>query len=121
MAFLLYMRRFTHGLACGNFAQVFLKRLQALHGFVVRAVAAFGSDPVDVLGRVFDIAGFAVQAVLRMNVQARLPVFLRKLVHARRAVAGFGAGILRPVDAYRHAGITQHQVAGLIFRMVGIA
>ena len=34
-----------------------------LHRAIIRPAAAFGADPSDVLGGVFDVAGFAVHAV----------------------------------------------------------
>ena len=62
-----------------------------LHRRVVRPAAAFGRDPVDVLPRVLDVAGLAVHAVLRVDLQ---PLACRassrdELVDARRAVARF--------------------------------
>jgi len=43
----------------------------SLHIRIVRPAAAFGRDPVDVLVRILDIAGFAVNAVLRVDLEAR--------------------------------------------------
>ena len=53
-----------------------------LHFAVVRAAAAFGADPGDVLGGVFDVAGFAVDAVGGVDLQAGRAVFMVDLVHA---------------------------------------
>ena len=69
-----------------------------LHGAVIRPTAAFGAGPCDVLRRVFNVAGFAVQAVGRVDLQARLSaVLLHNFIHAGRAVARFGAGVLRVI------------------------
>ncbi len=42
-------------------------RAAGLHHFVLGAAAAFGGGPGDVLGGVFDVAGFAVNAVAAVN------------------------------------------------------
>jgi len=65
-----------------------------LHARVVRSAATFRRDPDDVLRRVFDVAGLAVHAVLRVDLQAVGVVgVLDELVHTRRAVTGLGAGV----------------------------
>src|SRR3954468_4007435 len=48
----------------------------SLHVHVVRAAPAFGRDPHDVLRRVLDVAGLAVHAVLRVDLQALPPRLL---------------------------------------------
>ena len=40
-----------------------------LHVWISRPATALGRGPVDVLGWVFDVAGFAVNAVLRIDLQ----------------------------------------------------
>ena len=58
------------------------------HIRIVRPAATFWCDPVDVLVRVFDIAGFAVDAVLRVDHEFGLcAFFLNPFVNARRAIA----------------------------------
>src|SRR6478752_6980329 len=44
------------------------------HVRIVRPAAAFGRDPDDVLRRVLDIAGLAMHAVLRVDLQALVAV-----------------------------------------------
>ena len=62
-----------------------------------------------------------MHAILRIDLQAVLAgVGFHVLVHARRAVARFGAGVLRQVDGYRHLGVLQRQVNRLVFRVVGV-
>ena len=91
-----------------------------LHGAVIGAAAAFGAHPGDILGGVFDVAGFAVHAVLRVDLQAVAVVFVfHELVHARRAVARLGTGVLAQVHRDRRRCILQRQVAGLVFVVVG--
>ena len=40
-----------------------------LHGAIVRTSSSFRYDPVDILGRILDVAGFAMNAVLRVNLE----------------------------------------------------
>ena len=65
-----------------------------LHPRIIRPTAAFWRHPDDVLRRVFDVAGFAVDAVLGVDLQAVGVVFVfDEFVDTSGAVAGFGAGI----------------------------
>jgi hypothetical protein len=50
--------------------------LRPSHAGVVGNTAAFGRDPDDVLRRVRDVAGLAVHAVLRVDLQAVGVVFV---------------------------------------------
>lgn len=43
-----------------------------LHVWIVGTAASFGSCPFNVLGWILDIAGFAMNAVLRIDLQARI-------------------------------------------------
>ena len=61
------------------------------HARIVRAAAALGHHPVDVLVGVLDIAGLAVDAVLRVDHVARLAALLHPLVDARRDSSGWRA------------------------------
>src|SRR3954471_16753671 len=70
------------------------------HPAVVRPAAALGRDPDDVLRRILDVAGLAVHAVLRVDLQARLRIKVDELVHPGGAVAAFGTGVLVPVDLH---------------------
>src|SRR5262249_43506970 len=42
------------------------------HIGIIRSPAAFGHHPVNVLSRVLDVAGFAVDAILGVDLQARI-------------------------------------------------
>src|SRR5574343_1206858 len=82
--------------------------------------AALRDYPVDVLRRILDVAGLAVHAVLRVDLQARLAFFLAEnFIDAGRAEALFGRVVLRQVDADWHRRILQLQMAGLVFLVVG--
>src|SRR5213592_30744 len=87
---------------------VSMAAIGSLHVGIVGAAAAFRRDPDDVLQRVLDIAGLAVHAVLRVDLQARLRFHLDELVDARRAVALLRARIFLPV-AQRQRRILQAQ------------
>ncbi|EAU46901.1 hypothetical protein R2601_13804 [Salipiger bermudensis HTCC2601] len=89
------------------------------HVGIVRAVAALRDRPVDVLGRVLDVAGLAVHAVLEVDHEARLALVLDELVDPGRAVALRRAGIARVIHRHRHILVLQTQVAGLAFLVVG--
>ncbi len=65
-------------------------RKEGLHPAVIRPARAFGANPSDVLRRVFDVAGFAVHAVCRVDLQARAAVFFDDFIHASRTIARFG-------------------------------
>lgn len=78
--------------------------LYQLHHGVIRSTAALGHCPADVLARVLDAAGLAVQAVLRVDRQLLLLLLLVSpccclvscyvLIHARRAVPGAAVQVL---------------------------
>ena len=76
------------------------------HVGVVRPVAALGRRPVDVLERILDVAGLAVDAVLEVDLEARVGAVLvaQHLVDPGRAVALGGLGEAREVDLDRDAG-----------------
>ena len=63
-----------------------------------------------------------MDAVLGVDLQAVGVVFvLDELVHAGRAVAGFGAGVFGQVDADGDGGVLQGQMRGLLLFVVGVA
>ena len=81
------------------------------HPRVIRPTATLRRDPDDVLGRVLDIAGFAMHAILGIDLKpVGVVIVFDELVHTRRAVTRLGSGVLGQVDADRHAGVFQGQV-----------
>ena len=80
--------------------------LNCLHPRIVRPTTTFRRDPVDVLGRVFDVAGLAVHAVLRVDLQ-RIVTRWRfdVLVYACWAVARLRPCVVLEVDGHWHAGV----------------
>src|SRR5260370_42012923 len=81
------------------------------HARTIRAAAAFGCDPYDVLGRILDIAGLAVDAVLRIDLQALGTVVAgNEFVDRGRAVTGLRSRVPGQVHLHRDGGILQGQV-----------
>src|SRR3954454_18778787 len=92
-----------------------------LHVRVIGASAAFWSDPVDVLGRVLDVAGLAVNAVLGVDLEPRFTAFaFNKFINACRAITLLGAGIDRQVDGHGYVGVLERQMNRLVFLMIGV-
>ena len=77
-----------------------------LHPRIIRPTAAFGCHPHNILRWVFDVAGFAVDAVLGVDLQAvGVVCVFDELVNPSRAVAGFGAGVFGQVDVDGDGGV----------------
>ena len=91
-----------------------------LHVGVVWSTQALRGYPADILRGVLNIAGLTVNAVLSVNLKARFVTIRNYFIYARRAVALSGFVVSRKVDLNRNRGVSQLQVAGLIFFMVGI-
>src|SRR5213594_3362896 len=96
------------------------KRIR-LHVWVIRSASALWRDPNDVLGRVLDIAGLAVDAVLRVDLKTvGAVVVFHEFVHARRTVAAFKACVFREVQGDGDGRVLENQVAGLVLLVVRI-
>src|SRR4051812_5368816 len=92
-----------------------------LHVRIIGASAAFWGDPVDVLGRVLDVAGFAVDAILGVDLKPRLTIrILDKLVNSRGAIALLGSVIDRQVDRGGYVRVLERQMNRLIFFMIRV-
>ena len=79
-----------------------IRRDQRSHIRIVRPAAALRRHPVDVLGGILDVAGLAVDAVLRVDHEARIAlasVGVDHLVDAGRAIEPRGLAIERQVLA----------------------
>src|SRR3989440_12322900 len=89
-----------------------------LHVWVVRSPPTLWGDPDDILGRVLDVTGLAVNAVLRVDLEAvgAVAVF-HEFGHARRTVAAFGARVFREVQADGDTRVLENQVARLVLLM----
>src|SRR5882672_2489991 len=96
------------------------KRIR-LHVRVVRSASALWRDPNDVLGRVLDVAGLAVDAVLRVDLETvGAVIVVDEFVHARRTVAAFRACVFREVQGDGDGRVLENQVAGLVLLVIGI-
>src|SRR5690606_34686656 len=92
-----------------------------LHPVVDRALTALRSDPHDVLCGVLDVAGLAVNAVLRIDLQAILAVVvLDELVHHGGAIARLRAAVFGQVDRDRYRYVLDRTVNRLIFLVVRV-
>src|SRR5258706_524954 len=90
------------------------------HVRVVRAAAAFGDDPYDVLRRVLDVAGLAVHAVRGVHLKPRARAPAHEFIHSSRTVARLGSGVNRQVHFDGNAGILECQVRRLVLFVVGV-
>src|SRR3546814_18727954 len=96
-----------------------------LHIGVIWAAATLRHHPFDVLPGILDVAGLAVHAVLRVDLQARVRAVLvaHDLVHARRAVALLGRIVLREIALDREVGVDElrydRQIGGAACRGSG--
>src|SRR5690348_8054510 len=90
---------------------------------VLGSTATLWHGPVNVLARVLDIAGLAVNAVLRVDLEtlgasgARL--ILNKLIHTSRAETTLRTIIDLQVALNRHILVLEAQVDGLVLGVVG--
>src|SRR6266567_8175937 len=92
-----------------------------LHVRVIGASAAFGCDPVDVLGRVFNVARFTVDAILRVDLQPRFATLgFHEFIHACRTITLFGTGIYRKIDRRGYVGVLEREMNRLVLFVVGI-
>src|SRR5713226_10260026 len=91
------------------------------HVGIVGTAAAFGHGPIDILCRILDVAGLAMDAVLRVDLETRLAIVGgHHLVNASRAVALRGLGIERQVDRDWDRRIAQLERNRLVLLVVGV-
>jgi hypothetical protein len=79
---------------------------KTLHVRIIRSSPAFRSDPIDVLGRVLDVAGLTVDAVLSIDLKPALSVrIFDKLVDASGTITLFRAVVERQIDLNRYGRV----------------
>src|SRR3989475_8928785 len=98
---------------------VSMRAISSLHVGIVGAAAAFGRDPHDVLLRVLDVAGLAVHAVLRVDLQTQRGLEVHELVDPGRAVALLRPGIDLQI-LQRYGRILEGEVDRLGLVVVGV-
>src|SRR5512142_1568345 len=77
-----------------------------LHVRVIGTSTALGSDPVDVLGRILDVARLAVDAVLGVDLESGFTgLAIDEFVYSCRAIKPLWAGIDRQVYRSGYVGI----------------
>src|SRR5260370_40428545 len=89
------------------------------HIRVVRTAAPLGGGPDDVLRRVLDVAGFAVEAVLGVYLESRIGsgLVIQHLIDSGRAIEPRRLSIKRQIDLDGRRRILEDQVSGLVFLM----
>src|ERR1017187_7960863 len=94
---------------------------RGLHGLVDGPLAALGGHPGDVLGRILDVAGLAVDTVLGVDLQSgSVSLVADDLVDAGRAVALLRRVIEGKIYLDGDVRVLQPQVTGLILLVVGV-
>src|SRR5258708_39028515 len=91
------------------------------HIRVVRTAAPLRGGPDDVLGGVLDIAGFAVDAVLGVYLEARIGsgLIIQHFVDPGGAIEPRRLSVERQIDADWRRRVLEDQVSGLVFLMIG--
>ena len=92
-----------------------------LHVGIIGAATALRRYPDDVLCRVLDVASFAVDTVLRIDLQLRSAavIFADDFVNTGRTITLFWRVIEREICMDWNGCVFQGQVGRLIFLMVG--
>src|SRR2546423_3699145 len=85
-----------------------------LHVRIIGTAAAFGRYPGDVLRGILDVAGFAMNAVLRVDLESGAVRLLDDLVNAGGTVSLRRFRIFRQIDADGNGRILQHKVNRLV-------
>src|SRR3546814_19276057 len=81
-----------------------LFRSTALHVRIIRPTATFRHHPIDILRRILDVAGLAMDAVLRVDLQTRVTFFgSDDFVNPGRAISLLRSVIEREIDLDGHA------------------
>ena len=93
-----------------------------LHIWIVRPAPAFRRYPLYVLGRVLDVASFAVDTILRVDDKAWICagylVRVNDFVYSSRTVKARRFSKPRKIITNRYVGIVQSKVNGLILFMI---
>src|SRR3546814_9068175 len=94
---------------------------RVLHIGIVRASAAFGYNPVDVLGRILDVARLAMNTILGIDLEAwRTFLQTDHFVDPCRTIALGGLIIKRQIVLYRDGGVLELEMNRLILLEVGV-
>src|SRR5215216_882531 len=89
------------------------------HVRIVRSIAALRHHPIDILRRVLDVAGFAMHAVLRVDLKAKPSALVHHLINASGAIALRRLRIDRKRVADRNRAVLELQVNRLVLFVIG--
>ena len=92
----------------------------ASHIGIVRTAATLRGSPIDVLRGILDVASFAMDAILRVDMETRIVAMAisDNLIDSGRAIALFWGIIVGEVVADSDVAIFQHQMHRLVFRVI---
>src|SRR5262249_9744711 len=90
------------------------------HVLIIWSTTPFGRDPGDVAVWILDVAGFAMDAVLRVDHEGWITALLHPFIDTRRTVALRGAGIDVVLGRLLQRHLGDLQMNGLVVLMVGI-
>jgi len=107
------------GIVTGPPAQATFSSIES-HIRVIWPPAALGRNPGDVLIGVFDIAGFAVDAVLGVDHEPGRTRLLYPLIDAGRAIPGRGPSEYIVLGFFLQRHVSDMKMNGLIFFMIRI-
>src|SRR3954447_15453452 len=92
-----------------------------LHVRIIGASAAFGSDPVDILGRVLDVASLAVNAVLGVDLKPWFATLvIHEFINACRAITLLWTSVDGKIDRRGYVGVLERQMNRLVFFVIGV-
>ena len=98
-----------------------MPRRDESHPGVTGTTPALRHDPGNVLGRVLDVTGFAVNTILRIDLKSLATFrFFNYLVNAGWAVTLCRLIVFRQVHPQRDGGICEAQMTGLILSVIRI-
>ncbi len=91
-----------------------------LHGAVRGSSAPFRGHPGDVLTGVFDVAGFAVNAILGINLESLDRTLINDLVDAGGTVTLGRLSPARQIYRQGNLAVSQLQMRRLVFLVIGV-
>src|SRR3954466_10732759 len=91
-----------------------------LHALIVGAAAALRRNPGDIAVGVLHVAGFAVDAVLRVDLEARACRLLDPFIHAGRTIAVRRTGVDVVLGRLLQVHVGDLEMNRLVLFMVGV-
>src|SRR6266850_4081467 len=91
-----------------------------LHGLVIGTASALGRNPGNVAVRVLHVTGFAVNAILGVDLEARTRCLLDPFIDAGRAIAVGRTGIDVVLGCLLQIHIGDLEMNRLVFLVIGV-